>query len=151
MGLHGCSRLDRKARSQRIQVGIGIDLSAINVEFFAPDQLLLLALFHNRVEEAAKDVDAIAFTNARQTGMIGQRLVQIIAKIPTHAQPICRMAHELPFGAYSLKKHDELQFEEHDRINGRTPFAGIGLLNKLPDERQIECARQMPIKMVRWY
>jgi hypothetical protein len=27
------------------------------------------------------------------------------------------MPHQLPFRAYPFKKHDELQFEEHDRIN----------------------------------
>jgi hypothetical protein len=31
MNLHGCSRLHRKARRQRVQVGIGVDLGTINV------------------------------------------------------------------------------------------------------------------------
>jgi hypothetical protein len=46
-------------RSQRIQVGIGVDLRIINIEFLAPDQLLLLALFHNRIIEAPELLSAI--------------------------------------------------------------------------------------------
>src|SRR5205085_9850167 len=39
MALHRLSCLDGKARRQRIQVGIGVDLRTINGEFFAPDQV----------------------------------------------------------------------------------------------------------------
>src|SRR5437764_9798834 len=60
------------------------------------------------------------------------------------------MAHQLPFRAYPLKKHDELQFEEHDRINGGTAFACIGFVNEFSYERQIECSLQMSIKMICW-
>jgi hypothetical protein len=56
-----------------------------------------LALFDNRFKETAKDFKALAGTYLRQAGVIGQGLVQIIPKIPSHAQPIRRMPHQLPF------------------------------------------------------
>src|SRR5215469_14098258 len=37
-------------------------------------------------------------------------------QVPADAEPISRMPHQEPFRAYSLKKHDELQFEEHHGI-----------------------------------
>src|SRR5258708_933046 len=84
MSLNSCSRLDGKTRSKRIQGGIGVDLRAINREFFAPHQLLLLALFHNRVKEAAEDVETVPGADFTEAGMIRQRLPQIIAYIPAH-------------------------------------------------------------------
>src|SRR5207248_547715 len=64
-----------KRGESRIQVGIGVDLRTINVEFFAPDQFLLLALLHNGVKETAKDLHAVAIADLGQTRMIGKRFV----------------------------------------------------------------------------
>jgi hypothetical protein len=58
MVLESFSCLHRKTRSQRIQIRIRVDLRRIDVEFLPPNELGLLALFHNGVEEAAKDLDA---------------------------------------------------------------------------------------------
>ena len=71
MGLDSCSCLDRKARGERIQVSVRIDLRAINVQLSTPDQLLLLALLQNRLKEAAKHLDTVALTNTGQARMIG--------------------------------------------------------------------------------
>ena len=71
MCLHRLAGLHRKARRQRIQVGIGVDLRTINVEFFAPDQLLLLALLNDRLKAAAKDLHSIALPNTGQARMVG--------------------------------------------------------------------------------
>src|SRR5215472_17383422 len=69
---------------------------------------LLLALFHDRLEETTENVDSVAFTNTRQARMVGKRFVQIVSNIPPHAEPISRMAHELPFGPDTLEEHDQL-------------------------------------------
>jgi hypothetical protein len=71
MGLESCSCLDCKARRERIQVGIRVDLRAINVQLSTPEQLLLLTLLNDRVEEAAKHINPIALTDTGQTRMIG--------------------------------------------------------------------------------
>src|SRR5262249_680138 len=112
------------------QVGIGVDLRAIDVQLATPDQFLLLALLNDGVEEAAKNVHAIAFADTRQAGMVRKRLTQIVPQIPAQAQSISRMPHELSFRAQSLEEHDELQFEEDHRINGGTTLARIALLHQ---------------------
>jgi hypothetical protein len=48
VGLYG---FDVEAGLHRVGVGIGLDLGAIEIEFFAPDQARLLALLHNVLEE----------------------------------------------------------------------------------------------------
>jgi hypothetical protein len=49
--------------------------------------------------------------------MIRQGLSQVITEVPQDAEPIGGMPHELPFGAYPLKKQDELELEEDDGVN----------------------------------
>src|SRR6266581_1334263 len=90
-----------------------------------------LALLHNLLKEAAKDIDPVALTDAGQAGMIGKRLTQIVPHKPAHAQSICCMPHQLALGAYPFKKHHQLQLEEDHRINGRTPTASIALVHEL--------------------
>jgi hypothetical protein len=72
-------------------------------------------------------------------------------KIPANTQPICHMAHQLPFGAYPLEEHDELQLEKHNGINGGATPSCICLLHKLADKREIKCSFQMPIEVICWY
>ncbi len=69
---------DIKAWFEGIQGGIGFHFGAIDVEFLAPDQTSLLALLHNRLKEAAKDLHSVALTDAGQAGMIGKRLAKVI-------------------------------------------------------------------------
>jgi hypothetical protein len=59
MLLESFSCLNSKARSEGIQIGIRVDLRGIDVKFLPPNELGLLALFHNGVEEAAEDVEAV--------------------------------------------------------------------------------------------
>src|SRR6266567_4442118 len=141
-------RFYRKTRLDRGHGRIGLHFSRIDVEFLPPDQSGLLTLLHNRLKEAAKDVDPIALTNARETGMVGQGLVQIVANIPPHAEPICCMAHQLPFRADALKEHHQLQFEEHNGVNRRATATSIGLLHELTHERQVKGSLQVSIEVI---
>ena len=70
------------------------------------------------------------------------------ANEPANAQPICCMPHQLPSGSYPLKKHDELQLEEDDRINRGATSTSIRLLHELPHKGEVECALQVPIEMI---
>ena len=70
------------------------------------------------------------------------------AQVPQNAEPVCRMSHEQAFGAKIFKEHHELQLKEHDRVNRWATSACIGLLHKLPDEREIEDAFKMTIEVV---
>ena len=42
-------------------------------------------------------------------------------------------------------------FEEHSGVNGRTTTMCVGLLYKLADKREIECAFQVTIEMIVWH
>src|SRR5215471_14433328 len=101
-------RLDIKARFERLLSRISCHLSTIEVQLFPPYESCLLALFHDRLEETTENVDSVAFTDTRQARMVGKRFVQIVSNIPPHAEPISRMAHELPFGPDTLEEHDQL-------------------------------------------
>jgi hypothetical protein len=96
--------LDSKARFHGLLACIGCHFGAIKVQFPSPDESGFLALFHDLLKEAAEDIEAIALTNARQTGMVGQGLIQIVTNIPTNAEPICSMPHELPWRRVSPRK-----------------------------------------------
>src|SRR5581483_6942812 len=150
MRLNSLSGFNSKASDERIQSGIGIHLGGIDVEFLAPHEFGLLALFHNRFEEAAKNVQSITGANTAQARMIGERLVEIIAQIPTNTQAVSRLEHELAFGANALKKHHQLQLKKDNRVNRRTTQVCIGLLDKRPYKREIQLLLQMPIEIVLW-
>ncbi len=71
-------RVDIKARLERVLPGIGCHLGAIEVQLFAPHESCRLTLLHNLFKEAAEDIDAIALTDTRQTGMVRERFAQIV-------------------------------------------------------------------------
>ena len=58
-------------------------------------------------------------------------------EVPQDAEPIGGMPYELPFGAYPLKKQDELELEEDDGVNRGTTTLCIGLLHELAYKREI--------------
>jgi hypothetical protein len=143
--------LDSKAGSQRISGSIGGHFRPIEIEFFAPDESCLLAQLHNLFKETAKDLDPRAFTDACQTGMVGERLVQIIPEVPSDAESISGMAHQEAFGTYPLEEHHELQFEEHDGVNRGATCASTGLLDKFAHKRKVKRSLQVAIKVIRWH
>ena len=70
------------------------------------------------------------------------------ANIPTNAEPIRRMPHQLPFRTDALEKHHELELKEDDGIDGWTTTACIGLLHKLPHKREVERPLQVTVKVI---
>src|SRR5258708_5773410 len=99
------SCLDGKTRSERIQIGIGIDLCRVEIQLLAPHQLRLLTLLDNGIEELPKHLQAVPQADLAETGMIGQRLIQIVPEIPSDAQSIRDLTHEQAFRADIFKKH----------------------------------------------
>jgi hypothetical protein len=75
LGLRGFTGLDREARGKRAERGIRLHLGRIEVEFAAPHQPRLPALFQDRIEEAAKDLHPVARADARQARMVRQRFI----------------------------------------------------------------------------
>jgi hypothetical protein len=75
--VHMRPRRHREARRDRVDGGVRYDLGRVDIQLAAPDQPGRLALFHDGVEEAAKDLQPIALADLAQTGMVRQRLVQV--------------------------------------------------------------------------
>src|SRR5260370_41133599 len=101
---------------------MGCHFCRICVQPFSPDQPSLLPLVDNRLKKAAKHPDSIACANTRQTRMIRERFVQIVAKIPSYAEAISGLTHELSFRTHTFKKQNQLELEKHDWIDGGPPF-----------------------------
>src|SRR5258706_6708698 len=99
------SCLGGKTRSERIEIGIGIDLRRVEVQLLVPHELRLLALFDDGLKEAPKHLQTIPQTDLAETGMSGQRLVQIVAEIPSDAQSIRDLTHEPTLRAAIFTKH----------------------------------------------
>jgi hypothetical protein len=102
------------------------------------------------LEEVPEGGEAVALADARQTGMIRKRLAEIIADIPAQTEPVGRHPHQLALGANTFKEHDQLQFEEDNRINGRAASRGIERRNQGADKGEVEGLVEMAVEMVRW-
>src|SRR5689334_15589655 len=101
--------VDIEAGPQGIVVGIGFNLSAIEIELLTPHQAGLLTLLDDVLKETPEGVDTIAVANASQAGMIGEQLVEIVTEIPAQAEAVGSHSEQLAFGADPLEEHDELQ------------------------------------------
>jgi hypothetical protein len=68
------------------QGGVRSNLGRIDEQFSAPDQAGLLAQFHHVLKEALEHGHPQPLPNARQAGVVRQRLVEAIAQIPAVGQ-----------------------------------------------------------------
>src|SRR5258708_13385681 len=127
---------------------IGLHFGRIEIQFLAPDQFGLAALFDNRFKKAPKDCQAKPLADTSKTGMVGQRLIQTMPHVPSHTQPICDLVHEQALGADIFKEHDQLQLEEHDWVNRRSSGSSIALANQIVYKREVQNFLQMAVKMV---
>ena len=125
----GQMRLDGEPRLERGKGRIGGDLGRVEIQFLAPAQPGRQALLHDLLKEAPENVESIPLPDATETGVVGQRLGQVIAEIPAQAEPIGHHLHQLPLRAEALKEEDQLQFEEDDRVDAGAPTLGIGVTN----------------------
>lgn len=141
--------IDGEAGHEGVDGGVGPDLSRVEVELTPPDQARLLAEIDDLLEEARKDRDAQPLSDPRQAGVVGERFIEGIAQVPAMRQVQTGGLHELALRAEPLEKHDELQFEEHHRIDGRAPALGVQFPRPLPYEAEIECLVEVAIKVVR--
>src|SRR5262249_29145252 len=66
----------REPGNQGIEIGIGPDFGGVEEQLPPPDEPGLLAEVDDPLEEPLEDPDAEPLPDARQAGMVGQRLVQ---------------------------------------------------------------------------
>jgi hypothetical protein len=118
-------RLNGKPRLERGKRRIGGNLRGVDVQLLAPHQSRRETLPHDPLEEAAKDVETIALPDAAQTGVIRERLGQIVPEIPAQAESVGDDLQELPLETQPFEEEDELQLEEDHRVDRRPPTLGI--------------------------
>ena len=106
-----------EARHERAGVGISPDSCCIEGEFTAPYQSGFLTEINDALEELRKDIDPEPLPDARQTGVVGKRLVEGITQVSAVGEVEAGGLDEFSFQANPLEEHDELQLEEHDRID----------------------------------
>src|SRR5690349_12018333 len=82
--------------------------------------------------------------------MIREGFIQVVANEPTHAEPVSRKLHQVPFGAKDFKEHHEVQLEEDHRINGGATSLRIGPFDQVAHKRQIHDAVQVTVEMMSW-
>jgi hypothetical protein len=65
-----------------------MDLRGINIEFGSSHQSSRATLLNNDIEEPPQHLEPIAVADAREAGVIGEGLVQVIAEVPADAEAI---------------------------------------------------------------
>lgn len=86
--------LDSESGPARVVRGVGRYVRRVDVEFPPPDEPRGDALFDDRFEEAAEDSEAVTLAQAGQ----------VVAEIPSQAQPIGDDPQQLALGAQSLEE-----------------------------------------------
>src|SRR5438270_13714268 len=85
---------------------------------FPPNKPSLLAELDDLLEEATEHIDAQTPPDPGHAGMVRERLVQVVAKIPTLGKIEAGLFDEVPLRAIPLVEQNELQLEKHYRLNG---------------------------------
>lgn len=90
LGFHG------EARDHGIAVSVGLDQGPIRVERLSDNQARGLTACDDCLEELAEDRNPITVANVGHAGIVGERLVQVIAQIPAHTEPVGPDGLQLP-------------------------------------------------------
>jgi hypothetical protein len=141
--------LDGEARAERVVGGVARDIGRIDVEFLAPHQSGRDAPFDNGFEEATEHVQSVALAEASETGMVGERLGQVVPQIPAQTQAVGDDPQQLSFRAQPLEEEDQLHLKEDDRVDRGATDIGVRALDQIANEAQIERLLQLPREVVR--
>src|SRR5260370_8050445 len=102
-------------RIYRLAIPIRVTICLMVVVAFAkwlklppPTQSCLLALVDNRLKEALEQLDTIAFTNTRETRMIGAGFIEIVTDIRAHAGLATSQNNPLPYEPHAVNEHHDL-------------------------------------------
>ena len=101
--------LGREPRDPALHGSIGLDLGRVEEELLAPHQPCLDTFFDDPLEEATEDEQAVALADAGEAGVVGKRLLEIVAEIPAQGQARRDYPHQLALGADVLEEHEELE------------------------------------------
>src|SRR5215204_3610065 len=125
---------DGEAGRDGVQRRVRFDLGGVEVQILSPYQPRLYAHLYDLLEEAPEDAEAEALARASEVGVVGQRLVKVVAQVPTHREAVGRHTHKLPLGAQTLEEKNELQAEKDHRIHRRPAATSVQGTHQVPDE-----------------
>jgi hypothetical protein len=83
--------------------------------------------------------------------VVGQRLVEVVAQVPSQREAIGYEPHQLALRADVLEEHHELQLEEDDRVHRGPAAIRVERGDELPDEREVEPRLQAAVEVVFGY
>jgi hypothetical protein len=129
---------DPQARPQGVKGGIRAHLGRVEEELLAPHQAGLVAQLDHVLEEPPEQGEPQPLADARQAGVVGQRLIEVIAQVPALGQVQTGRLDQLALRADAREEHHQLQFEEDDGVNRRPPAGGITVFDPVPHEAQVE-------------
>jgi hypothetical protein len=85
-----------QAWDDRVKGSVGSDLGGIEQELLAPDQSGIVTELDDMLEEPTKEGKPQAIADAGQAGMIRERLIQMVPKIPPVCQVEAGLLDQLP-------------------------------------------------------
>ncbi len=106
------------ARDEGVDSGVGQHSGRVEEEFPPPDQSRLLTAIDDPLEVAREDLDPKSLPDADGTSVIGQLVVEGVAKVSLLGKVEASHPGLLPLRVEPFEEHHELQLEEDDRMNG---------------------------------
>lgn len=115
----------------------------------AGDQARFDALAENVLKECPEQVHSPATASLTENAVIGQFAVEIVLAEPKPVQPFGQPAHELAFGRNVLKKEDEHELEQDDRVDRRVTTLAVAIGYHCPNEGKIHHLKNLAERVVR--
>jgi len=97
----------------------------MKVQLLAPHQVGFLTEVHDAFEEALEHRDPEPLPDTGQAGVIRQRLVEGVPEVPAMGEIEGGGLNGLALGADPFEEHDELELEEHERVDRGTAALGV--------------------------
>jgi hypothetical protein len=142
--------LDRETRQQLVALGAGFNQGGIRVQLFAPNQTVVATALDDWLEELPQDGAAVALTDAGQAGVVGQSLMQLVAEIPAHTEAVGATRFQLALRAQALEAQEQLEFDEHDRVNRGPTERRVTLAHQVADEGHLKRESEVAVAVNGW-
>jgi hypothetical protein len=137
-----------QGRLEGLHRRIGTHLRRVEDQFFAPHEPGRNTLLDDYLEEPAEDGQPEAGTDLTQRGVVGQRLIEVVAGVPTNGEVVPCLLHQLAFRADPFEEHRQLEAEEDFGIDGGSSAGGVAVGSEVAHEREVEDAVEVAIEMI---
>ena len=118
------------------------------VDLSPPDHPRPDARLDDLVEEAAEDAQPVPRADAREAGMVRQRFVQPVAEVPAVGEVQAGGLDQAALRADTFEEPNELELEEHDRIDRRPAAVRIAVRDPPPDKGEVQCRVEVPVEVM---